>query len=710
MFLSLLRTVATIIIATLLAASTFAQQNPRELFERARMLDESNQNLAEAIKLYGQVVSQANEQRALAARAQLRIGMLYERLGRKADAQRAFRTVVNQYSDQTEVAQRARAKLPAANTGKSKIAAAVVATDKASTVLTVRQLWSGDTFGTPSPDGRYLTFVDWDTGDLAIRDFVTEKNRRLTNKGSWNESDEFAEWSVMSPDGKQVAYAWHNKDGSYDLRVIRTDGSQPRVLYRNEEVGYLKPSDWSRDGRHILTVLFRKDNTDQIALISAMDGSARNIKTLGWSHPSKLCLSPDGRWIVYDSPQKEGAPERDIFLVSADGSREMPLVKHPADDLVLGWTPDGKKVLFASDRTGATMSVWAVEVSDGKPQGSPEIIKSDVGRIFPLGFARNGTFYYALMTGMLDIYVASLDAEGDKGFIPSTPVSQRFVGSSLAPAWSPDGKSLAYIFRQNVMFGFSPSSLVIRSLESGVERRISPALAAFYRPDWSPDGGSILVTGRDQRGRQGIYTIDLQTGNTSPLVTGKGFMPRWSADGKAIFYVSRDETKRSDRLLRRDLETEQESELFRAVEQTLVGNLTVSPDGQRMAFLLKKTGAAPSIRLMVMPTAGGVPRELLQFKEIGTIPGGWDGVIEWMADKRQIIFVKRSAGASELWRISAEGGEPQKLGITMNFIQGLRAHPDGKQIAFAAGQFKAEIWAMENFLPAQARKASISRR
>src|SRR5438132_7980970 len=94
MFLSILRTIAAITIATLLfAGSTFAQQNPRELFERARMLDESNQNLAEAIKLYGQVVSQANEQRALAARAQLRIGMLYERLGRKADAQRAFQKI-----------------------------------------------------------------------------------------------------------------------------------------------------------------------------------------------------------------------------------------------------------------------------------------------------------------------------------------------------------------------------------------------------------------------------------------------------------------------------------------------------------------------------------------------------------------------------------------------------------------------------------------
>src|SRR3989442_15620122 len=97
MLLPTMRTVATITITTLLfGASTFAQQNPRELFERARMLDESNQNLGEAIKLYSQVVSQANEQRALAARAQLRIGILYERLGRKAEAQKAFQSVVAQ--------------------------------------------------------------------------------------------------------------------------------------------------------------------------------------------------------------------------------------------------------------------------------------------------------------------------------------------------------------------------------------------------------------------------------------------------------------------------------------------------------------------------------------------------------------------------------------------------------------------------------------
>src|SRR5437660_5524269 len=176
MFLSLLRTVATITIATLLfVGSTFAQQNPRAIFERARMLDESNQNLSEAIKLYSQVVSQSNEQRALAARAQYRIGVLYERLGRKAEAQRAFQTVVKQYGDQSDVATRARAKLPASVAKASGAAKPRSATNE-TTTMTTRQDWIGaevEAEGAPSPDGRYLSFMDKKSKNLAIRDLTT---------------------------------------------------------------------------------------------------------------------------------------------------------------------------------------------------------------------------------------------------------------------------------------------------------------------------------------------------------------------------------------------------------------------------------------------------------------------------------------------------------------------------------------------------------
>ena len=67
--------------------------------------------------------------------------------------------------------------------------------------MTVRRVWerAADTTGGPSPDGRYLSFVDWETGDLAVRDLKTGKNRRLTNKGSWSESTEYAYFPTISP-------------------------------------------------------------------------------------------------------------------------------------------------------------------------------------------------------------------------------------------------------------------------------------------------------------------------------------------------------------------------------------------------------------------------------------------------------------------------------------------------------------------------------
>ena len=67
------------------------------------------------------------------------------------------------------------------------------------------------------------------------------------------------------------------------------------------------------------------------------------------SSASRMRFSPDGQWIVYDFAPEEESPERDIYLLPSDGSGGMPLVEHPVNDFVLGWAPDGKSVLFASD-------------------------------------------------------------------------------------------------------------------------------------------------------------------------------------------------------------------------------------------------------------------------------------------------------------------------------------------------------------------------
>ena len=107
--------------------------------------------------------------------------------------------------------------------------------------MVARQVWASgaDTFGAPSPDGRYLSFVDWETGDLAVRDLASDQNRRITNKGSWSESEEYAESSAVSPDSRQIAYAWFNNDNFYELRLIAASGGQPRVLFRDKEVFWI---------------------------------------------------------------------------------------------------------------------------------------------------------------------------------------------------------------------------------------------------------------------------------------------------------------------------------------------------------------------------------------------------------------------------------------------------------------------------------------
>ncbi|TFH40105.1 MAG: hypothetical protein E4G94_10110, partial [ANME-2 cluster archaeon] len=291
--------------------------------------------------------------RPVAAKTLYHLGLINEKMGRQK-ASEYFMQLIKTYPDQTDMVVLA----------KSRLAALDIGPVARSTGITIRQVWSGpdaDTYGSPSPDGRYLSYTDWETGDLAIRELATGIIHRLTNKGSFDESDEYAFMSSWSLNGKQIAYGWYNGNGYFELRIIGIDGSNPRILFSNKEVKWIYTYDWSPDGEQILTYFDREVGTEmigQIVLLSTSDGSERVLKTsvitkTGGEYPENMCFSHDGRYIVYDFPQKPGYPERDIFLLSTDGIREIPLVEHPSYDELLGCAPDGKSIIFASDRNGA---------------------------------------------------------------------------------------------------------------------------------------------------------------------------------------------------------------------------------------------------------------------------------------------------------------------------------------------------------------------
>ncbi len=118
-----------------------------------------------------------------------------------------------------------------------------------------------------SPDGRYVSYVDWTAGNLAVHDMTTEMSWLVTKNTdyTWKNLDGWAESSTISPDGKQIAYSWCNeKDADfYDLRIIDLDGSNMRVLYHDPGTFWIKPYDWSPDGETVLAY-FSDREADQI--------------------------------------------------------------------------------------------------------------------------------------------------------------------------------------------------------------------------------------------------------------------------------------------------------------------------------------------------------------------------------------------------------------------------------------------------------------
>jgi len=454
-------------------------------------------------------------------------------------------------------------------------------------------------------------------------------------------------------------------------------------------------------------------------LVSVADSSVRVLRT--HSRPSRMRFSPDGQWIVYNFAPEEESPELDIYLLPTDGSGGMPLVEHPANDIVLRWAPDGKSVLFASDRAD-TSGAWVIQVVDGQPRGAPELVKPDIAPIGVhwLGLTGDGSYYYSQFAWVSDVYITALDSASGTLQPPQKLVSH--VGLKTSPDWSPDGRYLAYAWGRGS--GFDPFVLGIRSIRTGEEHRLRLGMKIrrkgghAFQLDWSPDGRSLLGQGRNELGN-GFFRIDAHTGEVTPIMQPESYFesPVWSSDGKAIFYRRSDTPNDEQSLVVRDLETGRERELYRGnlraageneqstvPAQPEIWNLAVSPDGQQLAFVwLERDERGPtSIALKVIPTTeGGETRELLRVRPPERLfqPA-------WMPDGGHVLFgrgrVEGQEPRLELWRISAEGGEPQYLGLEMEglLLYGLRIHPDGQRIAFTAGRnLGSQTWVMKNLLP-----------
>jgi len=684
--------IITIFLATLIFTA-FGFQNSSEhkvLFEKAKYTMETKGDLNGAIKPFQEVIQKYPDEREYAAKSQYYIGICYEKLGIR-QAQKAFQKVVDNYPEQTQVVQMAQEKLTVIFRAQAFI-------ERESKNFRIQKVGAEGALGAPSPDGRYFSFVDWESGngELAIMEMATGKRYRLTNQSPGDESWYFVDNSLFSPDGKKLAFTRWKDDDSGELRTINADGTGERILWSSKD-DYFWLNDWTTDGKYILGIIQReKNNYSQMALISAGNGNIQVIKDMGGIGPRTMQLCSYGRWIAFDYPQAEDSDKRDILLLENGGGQEITLVKHPADDRLLDWTCDGNWLLFSSDRSG-TWDAWIIPVKDGKATGDPRLVKKNIGPrgtrgIFPLGFTQDGSFYYDVGKYWSDIYFAALNIEKIKLTNPPKKASLRFEGSNSDPNWSPDGKYLAYISSRDP--DLKSPAICIQNMDNGEQIELSPKLENFGRMSWFPDGKSLLVSGRDKN-VHGLLKVDSRTGKVSVLVPGAGragfHSPRISPDGKYAFYESDSWEEGTFRIMRYNLETKQEKEIYQSEWQIL--EMDISPDGELLAFWEGKDNT-----IKVIPVEGGKAKLLYELDSGGILS------VVWSPDGKYIFFSKvgegeGQGGRCDLWRISREGGEAIKYPLEADGMEELSLHPDGQQIAFKSGYYGSEIWVMENFLP-----------
>lgn len=354
------------------AVALSAQEQDEVALRQAMEVETVKGDLRAAIELYRPLAESGD--RSVAARALVRMAESYGKLG-DGQARLLYERIVRDYADQA-------GPLAAARTRLGVTSGEAARGDRA--------VWTGrkvDLFGRVSSDGRFISFTDWGGfGDLALHDLRTNTDRLLTGNTGGDDWSE-ALYSAFSPDGQHVAYGLLSSK-KREIRIVPVSGAgaqRPRTLltFRADEVRSLGVRDWAPDGKTLAIGTGRSDGTSQIILATISDGAMRVLKSTGWRGAGPMFFSRDSRYLAFDLPANdEDNAQRDVFILAVDGSRETKVVADAADDLVAGWSPDGRHLLFSSTRTGAA-SLWALPVSEGHPAGQPQLVKTDIGSTYP---------------------------------------------------------------------------------------------------------------------------------------------------------------------------------------------------------------------------------------------------------------------------------------------------------------------------------------
>ncbi len=514
-----------------------------------------------------------------------------------------------------------------------------------------------------SPDGKMIAFSSGTMGQthLFIRQITGGRTIALTE--GLNGDHRLPKWS---PDGTKIAF--QSKGSVY---IVPSLGGNPKLLIENASC----PA-WSPDGKQIAYVRGRAIYTQLV-----YGGESKKITDV--KSPAFLSWSPNGQLITCSSGNYSfiggNIAASSVCVVSVKQGNPIFITDRKYLNTCPVWMPDGKNILYISDRDGSR-DVYKISISkDGKTAGKPERITTNLNP-FILSLSSDGKkLAYSLLTNSQNIWKIRIPDEEPVSAAEAKPVTtgnQKIEGFDVSldgnwltfdsnlrgnqdiykmslvskdmepeqlttnrsidfiPSWSPDGKTIAFYSFRN-----GNRDIYLISSNGTSLQQLTDFPAAEQYPDWSPDSKSLVFTS-GKTGRIMLYIISkkndgLNWGEPRQLTFNGGFFPKWSPDGKLIAYWS--------------------------------GN-----------------------GISVIPPEGGTSRKLIQHSDPSSFFPAWS------PDSKTVYFkAKNKERNSSIWSVPVSGGIPKLL---VKFDDPARKSnrpeftTDGQHFYFTITDYQSDIW------------------
>jgi Tol biopolymer transport system component len=691
-----------LMLALVSIAPAYAQQNAEELYQAGLYQEEVQGDLERAIAVYRQILTDYPDSRAVGAKAQLHIGLCYEKLG-QMQAQQAYRRVIDDYPEHRDEVAVARDRLASLERTLAEL-------NRQPSFRKI-EIASKPRNGVLSPDGSKLAFIS--EGAVWVvplhgkvdPDIAGEPVRLAEVPGVWDDGSLHA-WSA---NGEWIAVnrTWEQEDAIY---LVPARGGEPGMVRVPERGGH----SWSfrlslsPDGEKVAISALELGTREEVP-----ESHNRRIYTIptGGGEPEQVssgwarlpAFSPDGQFIAYVGYRKrddwrentERNPyDGDLWVVPSAGGTPVKLATVEGRLRGPVWSPDGKFIAAHHEpgKSNDSDEVWVYPLSpDASSAGEPTKISLPRSSFNMLaGWTPDGELGVFIRSEEHSAVYAVL-ALGGK----AVQVSPE--GGGYYPRWSPDGQRI--YFRafdeetRTVTLEYVPAAggdAVEIPIQS--ERRIHSRIPGGGN-NVSPDGKRIVISAAQEpyRSEEGvdIWTIPVDGGSPTRLTNDGSFegYPCWSPDGEWIAFTDWLGDWGFKAIYVIPAEGGEIRQLTTEADSVDGGAIAFSPDGERIAFF---SGDA----IKTIPVEGGRP-ELL----VAEVRSGRHSQLAYSPNGSKIAH----NAEGKIWITSIDGGAPGELRTGLPEDARLSEFgwsPDGEKIAFMASiGGDAEFWLIRDFLP-----------